>query len=196
YMGTFMKRERTSPRSLAGPNKVRTIVGACLTAAGFLSGSQAPAQEQIAIKGGRIISVAQPPIDGRVILIREGRIQAVGKNTPTPGGYRGSEAAGKAVMPGFIEVHSSHGVDQANERNNNVPFLSVMDAIDPGQEYFEDCRRNGVTTVAIAPGDDTMIGGQAAVIKTAGSYVEQMTLKRQAGIKLSLRPATNRSRMS
>jgi hypothetical protein len=55
-------------------------------------------------------------------------------------------------------VHGGPG----NERNNNVPFLSVMDAIDPGQEYFEDCRRNGVTTVAIVPGDETMIGGQAA----------------------------------
>jgi len=41
-----------------------------------------------------------------------------------------------------------------------------------------------------------MIGGQAAIIKTAGSYVEQMIVKRQAGIKISLRPPANRSRMS
>jgi imidazolonepropionase-like amidohydrolase len=87
-------------------------------------------------------------------------------------------------------------MDQANERNNNVPFLSVVDAIDPGHDYFDDCRRNGVTTVAIVPGDDTMIGGQAAIIKTAGTYVEQMIVKRQAGIKISLRPTTGRSRMS
>src|SRR5439155_7045870 len=51
------------------------------------------------------------------------------------------------------------------------------------------------TTVAVVPGDDTMIGGQAAIIKTAGTYVEQMIVKRQAGIKISLRPATGRSRM-
>jgi hypothetical protein len=77
-----------------------------------------------------------------------------------------------------------------------VPFLSVLDAIDPGQEYFEDCLRNGVTTVAVVPGHETMIGGQAAVIKTAGGYVEQMIVKRQAGLKLSLKPAASRSRMS
>src|SRR5439155_21524529 len=82
------------------------------------------------------------------------------------------------------------------ERNDNVPFLSVVDAIDPGQEYFEDCLRNGVTTVAIVPGNDTMIGAQAAVIKTAGAYVEQMIVKRQAGLKISLKPAGSRSRMS
>ena len=148
------------------------------------------AQEQIAIKGGHIISVAKPPIDGGVILIREGRIQAVGKDIPIPSDYKIIDATGKVIMPGFIEVHSSRGMDQANERNNNVPFLSVMDAIDPGQEYFEDCRRNGVTTVAIAPGDDTMIGGQAAIIKTAGAIVDQMVMKRQAGVKISLKPGS------
>jgi imidazolonepropionase-like amidohydrolase len=155
----------------------------------------APAQEQLAIKGGRILPIVQPPIDGGVILIRDGKIQALGKNIPIPSDYRVIDATGKVVLPGFIEAHSSRGMDQANERNNNVPFLSVVDAIDPGQEYFEDCRRNGVTTVAIVPGDDTMIGGQAAVIKTAGTYVEQMIVKRQAGIKISLRPGAGRSRM-
>jgi imidazolonepropionase-like amidohydrolase len=156
----------------------------------------ATAQERLAIKGGRILPVAGPAIDGGVVLVKDGKIEALGKDLPVPSEYRVIDATGKVVLPGFIEAHSSRGMDQANERNNNVPFLSVIDAIDPGQEYFEDCRRNGVTTVAIVPGDDTMIGGQAAVIKTAGTYVDQMTLKRQAGIKVSLRPATGRSRMS
>src|SRR5260221_6519254 len=139
------------------------------------------AQEQLAIKGGRIIPIGQPAIDGGVILIRDGKIQAVGKDLPIPSDYRVIDAAGKVVLPGFIEAHSSRGMDQANERNNNVPFLSVVDGIDPGQEYFEDCRRNGVTSVAIAPGDDTMIGGQSAIIKTAGAIVDQMVVKRNAG---------------
>jgi imidazolonepropionase-like amidohydrolase len=154
------------------------------------------AQEQLAIKGGRIVPIGKAPIDGGIILIRDGKIQAVGKDLAIPSDYQVIDAAGKVVLPGFIEVHSSRGMDQANERNNNVPFLSVVDAIDPGQEYFEDCRRNGVTSVAIVPGDDTMIGGQAAVIKTAGSFVDQMIVKRQAGIKISLKPGANRSRMS
>src|SRR6516165_8108042 len=169
-----------------------------LAVAGLLAAhAGASAQEQLAIKGGRILPVGKPAIEGGVILIRDGKIQAVGgKDLPIPADYKVIDAAGKVVMPGFIEAHSSRGMDQANERNNNVPFLSVIDAIDPGQEYFEDCLRNGVTTVAVVPGDETMIGGQAAIIKTAGSYVEQMIVKRQAGIKISLRPTAGRSRMS
>src|SRR5437773_3250453 len=169
-------------------------LGALLLAG--LVAAETSAQEQLAIKGGRILPIGQPAIEGGVILIRNGKIQAVGKDLAIPADYKVIDAAGKVVLPGFIEAHSSRGMDQANERNNNVPFLSVVDAIDPGQEYFEDCRRNGVTTVAVVPGDDTMIGGQAAIIKTAGTFVEQMIVKRQAGIKISLRPAIGRSRMS
>src|SRR5437016_3867704 len=98
----------------------------------------APAQGQLAIKGGRILPVGRPPIDGGVVLIRDGKIQAVGKDLAIPSDYRVLDATGKVVVPGLIEAHSSRGMDQANERNNNVPFLSVVDAIDPGQEYFED----------------------------------------------------------
>jgi imidazolonepropionase-like amidohydrolase len=183
-MGTFKTR-------------AQTLLAASIAATAVLtSTSRATAQDQIAIKCGRIITAGQSPIDGGVILIRQGRIQAVGKDLAVPSDYKVIDATGKLIMPGFIEVHSSRGMDQANERNNNVPFLSVMDAIDPGQEYFEDCRRNGVTTVAIAPGDDTMIGGQAAVIKTAGAIVDQMVVKRNAGVKISLKPGLGRSRMS
>jgi imidazolonepropionase-like amidohydrolase len=179
----------------------RALISSCqlgaLALASLLAGATGvPAQEQLAIKGGRILPIAGPPIDGGVLLIRDGKIQAVGKDLAIPSDYRVIDASGKVVLPGFIEAHSARGMDQANERNNNVPFLSVVDAIDPGQEYFEDCRRNGVTTVAVVPGDDTMIGGQAAIIKTAGTFVEQMIVKRQAGIKISLRPTTGRSRMS
>ena len=168
-----------------------------LALAGLLAlAARAPAQEQLAIKGGRVVPIAGPPIDGGVVLVRDSKVQAVGKGLAIPSDYRVIDAAGKVVLPGFIEAHSSRGMDQANERNSNVPFLSVIDAIDPGQEYFEDCLRNGVTTVAVVPGNETMIGGQAAVIKTAGTYVEQMIVKRQAGIKISLRPTAGRSRMS
>ena len=169
-----------------------------LAVAGLLvAHTGASAQEQLAIKGARILPIGKPPIEGGVILIRDGKVQAVGgKDLPIPADYKVIDATGKVVMPGFIDAHSSRGMDQANERNTNVPFLSVVDAIDPGQEYFEDCLRNGVTTVAIVPAETTMIGGQAAVIKTAGSYVDQMIVKRHAGIKISLRPTEGRSRMS
>ncbi len=152
--------------------------------------------EQLAIKAGRVIPIAGDPIDDGVILIDDGKITAIGKALAIPIDAKVIDATGKTVLPGFIDAHNSSGMSQANERNPNVPFLSVVDSIDPGRDYFEECRRNGVTTVAVVPGNSTMIGGQAAVIKTAGDYVDDMILKRHSGIKISLRPTSGASRMS
>src|ERR1700682_5709226 len=126
----------------------------------LLLGVAAPlaAQDRVAIKGGRILPVAGPPIDGGVVLINKGKIEAVGKDVAIPADAKVIDATGKVVVPGFIEAHSIRGMDQANEANPNVPFLSVVDAIDPSQDYFEECRRNGVTTVAVVPGNNTMFG--------------------------------------
>src|SRR5437879_11180189 len=141
--------------------------GALVLAVLLAAAGGAAAQERLALKGGRILPVAGPAIDGGVVLVKDGKVEAVGKDLPIPSEYRVLDATGKVVLPGFIEAHSSRGMDQANERNDNVPFLSVVDAIDPGQEYFEDCLRNGGPTVAVLPGNDTMIGRQAARIQAA-----------------------------
>ena len=153
------------------------------------------AQDRVAIKGGRVLPVAGPPIENGVVLINKGKIEAVGKDVAIPADAKVIDATGKVVVPGLIEAHSSRGMDQVNETNPNVPFLSVVDAIDPSQDYFEECRRNGVTTVAVVPGNNTMFGGQAAIVKTFGSIVDDMIVKRGVGIKLSLKPVGDRNRM-
>ncbi|MFO0810798.1 MAG: amidohydrolase family protein [Gemmataceae bacterium] len=164
-------------------------------AALMILAAPAAAQERLAVKGGKVIPVAGPPIEGGVVLIRNGKIEAVGKNVPIPADAKVIDATGKVVVPGFVEAHSSRGMDQPNESNPNVPFLSVLDALDPSAEWFDECRRNGVTTALVIPGNATMLGGQGAIVKTAGGYVDEMIAKRSAGIKISLKPTADRNRM-
>lgn len=153
------------------------------------------AQNSLAIRGGKVIPVVGDSIENGTVLIRDGKIAAVGVDVEIPVDAKIIDAAGKVVMPGFVEAHSSEGLSQANETNPNVPYISVMDGIDPMRPYFDSARRNGVTSVAVVPGNSTMIGGQAAVIKTGGDFVEYMVLKRDAGMKISLRPTGQNSRM-
>lgn len=161
-------------------------VGAC--------GSAASAQD-LAIKAGKIITVSGPTLENGIIIIRDGRIAEVGSDLEIPVDLRLVDATDKVVMPGIVDPHSSSALNQANERNAVVPFLSVVDGIDPMRPYFEESRRNGVTTAVVVPGNSTMIGGQASIVKTAGIYVDDMLLLRSAGLKLSLQPPSG-SRMS
>src|SRR5438105_12564782 len=161
----------------------------------IMTGAPLAAQERLAVKGGKVLPVAGPPIEAGVVLIRDGKIEAIGKDVAIPSDAKVIDATGKVVVPGFIEAHSSRGTDRTNETNPNVPFLSVVDSIDPSADYFEECRRTGITAVNIIPGNATMFGGQSAVVKTAGTYVDEMIVKRSAGIKISLRPVQDRNRM-
>ncbi len=176
---------------------VNTICKAGLCLSGLL-GLLAPtlvAQESIAVQGGRILTMAGPAIEDGTVLIRNGKIAAVGADVKIPIDARVIDATGKVVMPGFVEAHSAAAMSRSNETNPVVPYLSVLDTIDPMRSYFEDARRNGVTTVAVVPANRTMIGGQSAVIKTAGTFIDAMILRRDAGIKVSLEPQGNSSRM-
>ena len=73
-----------------------------------------------------------------------------------PGEAKVIDATGKVVMPGIVDAHNASGMSQANEQAAVVPFLSVVDSIDPVDHYFEECRRNGVTTAAVVPGNSTL----------------------------------------
>ncbi len=174
--------------------KKTTFIAYCLTAWAAAAGL-AFAQAPVAIQGGTIYTMAGEPIENGTILFRDGKVVDVGKDLKIPVEARVIDATGKIVMPGFIESHSSSGMSQANETNSIVPYVSVLDSIDPMNNYFRQARRNGVTTVAISPGNSTIIGGQAAVIKTAGEFLDEMILKPDVGMKISLRPVRG-SRMS
>lgn len=175
------------------PKLLKIIVG-CIAVLGLLA-SHLHAQKPLAIKGGKIITMTGDPIENGTIILRDGRILDVGADLTIPVEAKVIDATGKVVMPGFVEAHSSSGMSQSNETNPLVPYVSVLDSIDPMNSYFKQARRNGVTSVAITPGNSTMIGGQAAVIKTGGEFIDEMVLKPDVGVKISLRPVRG-SRMS
>jgi imidazolonepropionase-like amidohydrolase len=167
---------------------------AALAAISTTSADQAVAQD-VAIKGATIVTMTGERIENGVIIVRDGKIAKVGADLKVPVEATVIDAEGKVVMPGIVDVHSSAGMSQANENNDTVPFLSVIDSIDPKRPYFEESLRNGVTSAAVVPGNSTMIGGRAAVVKTAGSYVDDMILKRDVALKISMAPRSG-SRLS
>lgn len=163
---------------------------------GLLALGAAPEDSVVAIKGARVIPVSGPELDSATILIRGGRIEAVGRDVEIPFDARVIDGSKKVVIPGLVEAHTSRGTDRPNERLTSVPFVSTFDSINPVDPYYEDSLRQGITTLCVMPGNDTMIGGQGCVVRPTGLTVESMLLVKNVGMKISLRPRAGVSKMA
>jgi len=149
----------------------------------------------IAICNGLIFTMTGQMIKEGIVLVRESKIAAVGKDLEIPPEAEVIDATGKVVMPGLIDAHSHVGIvpegldweySDANEITDPVtPQLRVIDAIDPTDQAFKDAIAGGVTTVVTGPGSANVIGGQSVVIKTAGTSLEEMILRNPAGVKMA-----------
>ena len=155
----------------------------------------APVRKKLAVEAGRIITIAGKDIKNGVILIEDGTIKAVGTDVEIPWDAFVIEAKDKVVMPGFVMAHTSDGLDRANENMPEVPFISTFDSIDPISTFFEDSLRDGVVAMLVLPGNNTLLGGTGTIVKPYGRTVEAMLIKRYAGLKISLQPSQNTSRM-
>jgi imidazolonepropionase-like amidohydrolase len=156
----------------------------------------APDDGAIAIKGARIITVSGEEIDSGTVLLRGGRIEAVGKDVEIPWDAKVLDGSKRVVLPGLIEAHSFRGTDRPNERLASVPFVSTFDSINPVDPYFEDALRQGQTAIFVLPGNDTMIGGQGCIVRPTGVTTESMIVAKNAALKISLKPRPGMSRMA
>ena len=150
----------------------------------------------IALTGATIFTMDGAPIIGGTVVVAQGKIVAVGDRITLPPDCRMIDVQGTVITPGLIDAHTHLGIageglgwagEDFNETTNPVlPGLDVLDAIHPRDAALQEAWRNGVTTVMVAPGSASPIGGQCAVIKTkAGSRIEDMLVRRMAGLKIS-----------
>jgi imidazolonepropionase-like amidohydrolase len=151
---------------------------------------------RLAIVGGRVIPVAGAPVEDGVVLVNDGRIEAVGRDVRVPDGAERVDAAGKVVLPGLVDAHTHLGVHEeaegwagqdTNEMTDPVtPQIRALDAINPADLGFADAMAGGVLTVNVNPGSGNPIGGQAAAVRSAGRTVDDMVLRAPSGLKSAL----------
>ncbi len=60
----------------------------------------------VVVKAARIYSVANAPLDGGMVIIRDGRIEAVGQDLPIPPGAQVHEHSTGVMTPGLIDACS------------------------------------------------------------------------------------------
>jgi imidazolonepropionase-like amidohydrolase len=101
------------------------------------------------------------------LLVRGGKIVAVGPNLSAPAGARVVDATGKFVLPGIIDAHSHSMIDgSVNECTQSVTSMTrVEDVLNPSDVDLYRELAGGVTSLLLLHGSCNAIGGQSATVK-------------------------------
>ena len=180
-------------------------IGVAVLAVAALGGGRADVQAQaVALTGGMVYPISSEPVEGGTVLMVDGRIAAVGADVDIPAGAEVVDVTGSVVMPGIIDAMSYYGIagEDMNEVPNPLtPELRIIEAFAPfgtfgsgeaGEIRVRELLSGGVTATYIGPGDATVVGGQGAVVKTAGARFDDLIVREPAAIDITLggRPAS------
>ncbi len=159
----------------------------------YQQGVTAP-QGVYVIRNARIVTVSGPVIESGAIVVRGGRIEAVGANVNAPPGAQEIDARGLSVYPGMIDAGTSIGlveidsgapgtVDLAEVGDMN-PNAQAVVALNPHSAHVTVTRVNGVTTVMSLPRGG-IISGQAALINLDGTTQREMAIVPSAALVIN-----------
>jgi imidazolonepropionase-like amidohydrolase len=122
--------------------------------------------QDIALKGGTILTITNGTIENGTIVIQKGKIAAIGKDIDIPAGIQVIDVTGKFIMPGIIDSHSHIALTDINEATDPVtPQIWMWEALDPGSDSIQKTLAGGVTTVKTMHGSANVIGGVNVSIK-------------------------------
>ena len=186
------------------PNLLLAAAFSLLVSAGLAAQTQ---PSTYAIRGAKIYTLAGPPIEKGNVVIRDGRITAVGVDASIPDGAEVVDGTGLEVYPGLFDAFTQLGLTEVDAVNATVdttdlgefnPHLIAATAIHPPSEHIPVGRETGVTHAIVAPGNfgfgsSGMIPGQATAIHLAGWTIEEMLQRRSVGMMLAWPPINTRS---
>jgi imidazolonepropionase-like amidohydrolase len=150
-------------------------------------------QSAIVIRNATIVPVTGARIPNGTIVLRAGRIEAVGAGVTAPADAQVIDGTGLFVYPGMIdggtqlgltEIGSVPGGDDTQEIGDFNPHNVALTAVNPHSELIPVTRVNGVTT-AITAAEGGLISGQAGLIDLLGWTPAEMAARRQAAMVVS-----------
>jgi imidazolonepropionase-like amidohydrolase len=153
-----------------------------------------PPRGVIAIRNARIVTVSGSDIENGTVVIRDGKIEAVGATVNVPAGAQTIEGRGLSVYPGMIDAGTNMGlVEVPQGANGTVDLSEVGDfnpnakaiiAVNPHSAHIAVTRVEGVTNTVTMP-TGGLISGQAALINLLGTAPKEMAVVPQAALVIN-----------
>jgi imidazolonepropionase-like amidohydrolase len=162
----------------------------------MIAGGPSTGADTLVVRGSTVHTMAGEPIRDGVVVIRDGRITAVGQagSIPIPGDATLIDA--EVVTPGLIDAHSVVGLtgylnqaqdqEQLDRSEAIQPELRAIDAYDPRERLIEWVRSFGVTTIHTGHAPGALVSGQTLIAKTRGTTVEEAVMVPSAMVAASL----------
>ncbi|HEX8618355.1 MAG TPA: amidohydrolase family protein [Thermoanaerobaculia bacterium] len=128
----------------------------------------ASAQERVTlIRNATILTITNGTITNGSVLMRGGKIAAVGQNITAPANARVIDGTGKFVMPGIIDTHSHTAVEgSVNEISlPNTGMVRIVDALTDEDVSAYRQLAGGTTMALVLHGSANAIGGQSQIVK-------------------------------
>lgn len=159
----------------------------------FQEGATNP-QALYAIRNARIVAVSGPVIESGTIIVRSGKIEAVGASLNVPAGAQEIDARGLTVYPGMIDLGTTLGLVEIEsgapgtvdltEIGDMNPNSQAIFGVNPHSAHVTVTRSNGITTVLTLPRGG-IISGQAALINLDGTTPREMAVTPSAALVIN-----------
>lgn len=137
----------------------------------------------VLIQGATVLTGTGTRLDGADVLMRDGKIVAVGTALDVPADAVRVDGHGRWVTPGIIDVHShlgvypSPGVKAHQDGNESTaattPNVWAEHSIWPQDPGFNTALAGGITSLQVLPGSANLIGGRGVTLKNVPAMTYQ-----------------------
>jgi imidazolonepropionase-like amidohydrolase len=118
------------------------------------------------IRNATVLTITHGTLQNTDVLLRNGKIAAIGKNLNASADARVIDGTGKYVMPGIIDCHSHSMLDTINEGTLSVTsMVHTADVLNVTDVDLYRELAGGVTTLNLLHGSANPIGGLNTVVK-------------------------------
>lgn len=187
------------------PHKLSAATIASLLVVGFAvyAHAQNSSNGVYAIRGAEIFPIAGAPIEHGVLVMRDGKIAAVGADAPVPADAQVIDGSGLQVYPGMFDPVTQVGLEEVeavratvdtNETGEFNPDVTAATAFNADSSHVDVTRAAGITEVLAVPGAlggfgrgsaNSVIGGNASAVNLGGWNINDMAIKRHAAMELT-----------
>ncbi len=189
--------------SLAARKFAALLLGGCFAFTFSAAAQNAQDSKVYAIKGAKIFTLAGAPIDNGTIVIRDGKIAAVGANAQIPSDAKVIDPSGLQVYPGMFDPVTQIGLEEVpavkatvdtTETGEFNPDATAATAFNADSAHVDVTRADGITEVLVVPGaiggffgggGGSVIGGNASAVDLGGWNINDMLIRRDAAMELT-----------